>query len=210
MSAVAMETEVSVVVSYPPSKRALFLLDAWPSFEQQQPMARALQDAGWQCWFMPLVGAQLTEEAEQMVRLWPLLSSAKSTGSASGRPRVPQKPTGTLVKRLRSLVRRTIRTGGMSAARQFLFAVRMTREWRYYRALARARIELLNPDCVITAQDRIQSTLPVVAAARDLGIPIILAVCAELSCQTAAHICARTIPTSDWIPGLARAGSSSG
>jgi hypothetical protein len=179
MSVGAVHTDLPVAAAPATCRRALFLLDASPSFEQQLPMARVLDEAGWECWFMPLVGTRLADDAAKQVRVWPLIPGSPR-GDVSAGGRASPKSNGPPPNRIRTALARTLRAPGMSAAHDLIFAIRMTKEWRKLRSLARARLAALTPRCIVTAQDRIQSALPVVAGARDLGIPIILAASAGL------------------------------
>jgi hypothetical protein len=156
-------------------RRALFLLDTWSSFEQQQPMAQALGAAGWDCRFMPLRGSQLGGPTAQIAQLWPLVP--EPTGSPDRAPAAGPPPQR---GRLRALAGRALRVRGMSAVRELILAWQMAGEWRRWRSLARRRIAEFDPDCVVTAQDRLEAALPVVAAAKDLRVPVILAPCAGL------------------------------
>jgi hypothetical protein len=157
-------------------KRVLFLLDTWSSFDQQYSMARCLEDAGWECWFMPLAGARLRQDAAERVRVWQLTAVSLREGSNHPEERSEAIRTGS-VGRLRSLAGRLPR---MAVGADLMLAARMTKEWHLCRVQARSRIGALGPQCVVTAQDRLQTALPVVAAAKDLGIPIILAASAGL------------------------------
>ncbi len=59
----------------------------------------------------------------------------------------------------------------------------MARAWRRQRAAARRRIAALAPRCIITARERTPDALPVVAAAKDLGIPVILSFPPVCTCR---------------------------
>jgi hypothetical protein len=155
--------------------RVLFVLDARATLEQHQPMARVLDAAGWESWFMPLAGCDLGADAAPL-RLWPLTPAVPAKGA-----RAPSgKPAARRPSRLRFWAGRLLRAGGMSMAREFVFAAQMSRDWHRKRALAGQRIAALDPRCIVTAQDRLQDALPVVAAAKELGIPVILAASAGL------------------------------
>ena len=149
-------------------RRILFLTDAPRTFEQQFPMARALEATGqWETWFMPL--AALEQDDTTKVRLWPL-------SAAAGRPGAHEPSDGIAAPRskarrwLGSLLQRR----AMTVPRELILAVLHGRAWRRQRALARACLAALGPSCLITAQERDDTALPIVAAARDLSIPTIL------------------------------------
>ena len=132
MSAVLAHVDAPAAVDRGQKKRALFLLDRWSSFEQQQPMAQALGAAGWECWFMPLRGSDLGNSRTRIARLWPLAIESTKTLDQPASSDLARPPG-----RLRVLATRLLRAPGMSILRECLLALQMARDWSRHRAAAR-------------------------------------------------------------------------
>jgi hypothetical protein len=149
-------------------RRILFLADAPRTFEQQLAMARALEATGrWEAWFMPL--AALDQDGPIGVRVWPLSAAAIApVGVAAADNVAPSR--GRVRRWLGSLMQRR----AMTLPRELLLALLQGRAWRQQRTTARVRLAALGASCLVTAQERDDTALPIVAAAQDLSIPTIL------------------------------------
>lgn len=198
MSVVLSRSDIPLAPAKSVRGRILFLVDAVRTIEQQVPMLCALDAAGWETWFMPLSGAgNIGTPPPEFSRIWPLVPAAAASG-ADAHVHPSRKPGGGL----RSRLGRLLQLRGLTALRELVLAVLMARAWRRQRAAARRRIAALAPRCIITAQERTPDALPVVAAAKDLGIPVILVVSAGLYMPDGGAYMRRNDPALRLDPGV--------
>jgi hypothetical protein len=150
-------------------RRILFLVDTPGTLEQQELMARAVERAGgWEAWFMPMDGAALRSRlaSHRVHEMTDRLPAVGIVDVATGGLQVGRKSPSWLASIVHS------RT--MTVARELRLSLYLASAWRCQRNAARRRLAALRPSCVVTAQERGDHSLPIVAAAQDLGIPVIL------------------------------------
>jgi hypothetical protein len=161
----------------PSRRRALFLVDAPSTIEQQAVMVSAFDGTGeWDSYFMPPTGMEIGEHVARLAaRIWHFADPA-----VAGNPAVTipdendvagaKAPPGILRKKITWLLHHPL----MSIPRELALGLLLGVRWRRDRAQARKRLSLLKPSVIITGQDRTDAALPIVAAASDLDIPVIL------------------------------------
>jgi hypothetical protein len=151
-------------------RRVLFMVDGRATLEQQAGMIEALERTGrWAC---HLVGDAITLDARDApgaARIvdWSGVAAPRSpTGETSDKAAID----GPEVKRRW----RPLRHPSMAIPRELITALLLAARWIRQRAAARKHLRSLAPSCMVTAQARTETALPIAAAAADLGIPVIL------------------------------------
>ena len=151
-------------------QRVLFMVDGRATLEQQASMIEVLERTGrWACYLMGDAITLQARDAPGAARIvdWGSVAAPRPPiGEAAAKAAID----GPEVKRRW----RPLRHPSMAIPRELITALLLAARWMRQRAAARRHLRSLAPACIVTAQARTETALPIAAAAADLGIPVIL------------------------------------
>jgi hypothetical protein len=166
----------TALVDVPAKQRVLFMVDGRATLEQQAIMIEALERTGRWASYLLANGFRLEpRDIPVGATAWGSEGTTQANVDAASATIGHVAPANRTERRWHPLRHPT-----MAIPRELVSALVLAARWRRERTDARKRLQSLAPSCVVTAQSRTETVLPIVAAAADLGIPVILAPTAGL------------------------------